>query len=959
MTTLLSYFREHTVDLLGGVFPGLRPVPKPVASHFNATGTVHGQLLDSIPAVVPNNLGSVPVLKSRMLGTAFRMGYTLRAERKGKIEYSQGVGRSWDVNWAWDPEFVACPEYGSGVPTLHPALAPLANEVMDRHALQALTNISRVFSEVRPGQLSTTARAAIRTLPKEPANHVRYLQRLASLYLAAAAVENQGGTLHYYGGKAADREPERLGVTGVAALNRLLDYGLSGRRNVIYFENSALGAFSADLSRILRIAAHSDPDCRSAVGYRPAVLSLWPEVRNSLYAELIPENAVLPEDEEVGAVPAAAVWEAATSYCRQHNLMGLWDEMVHTAAFWCWRPSGDCGLAGFTKIILGYPEARMTSGALGPLLASARSWAAATEEAVELTLAEYAAAAVVRYGLVSAGLTGVLLNQGLLSAYYSTNASTLWSTLNRLCVSRNSPTPILHRVAAQLAAMGAPKVLGRTLAYISFGLSKASAGPLVRGPTNCVQWEELLPAVDIFPASSSIYGTLKPLSMVHPTYGRWASVEMVADRAGEQDAFYSLAATTALSYGMATVYHATGLASITAYAPPTCYSGRPADNAFPVVQVMEGAHLKPVFKLETAEAAFSAAFGARRRADWTWYIDWEEDGTFEGMLASMATPPTDMQPAPQGTHAPGMQPAPAVAPSGELPPQQPRGRVPLPSMASRSKADKLASVFGDIPEWVEKIMEVESKLGDTTVQATLQTRLREAGNLLDNWDQWMYLTITPFEDRPAIAKNLGYFARKGLEFGTTLGSVNVEGFATMVPAFDNIAASTQVCPAVTAEELAEFNPNPPSDLTTDALQAGIAAGLPIGEMAQLPTAERMRRVEAAAELLRQTVADAAALPGAEHQHPALRDGRATSSIAAPDFGASSSSQAPATPGGPRVDIAMQPSGLPATAQASQGEGPDVTESPKHTTENAAAADTDTGVRLEPVRFEEASADPQE
>jgi hypothetical protein len=206
-----------------------------------------------------------------------------------------------------------------------------------------------------------------------------------------------------------------------------------------------------------------------------------------------------------------------------------------------------------------------------------------------------------------------------------------------------------------------------------------------------------------------------------------------------------------------------------------------------------------------------------------------------------------------------------------------------------------------------------------------------------------------------MAANLRYFCRKGLELGETLRSVNVESFATMIVSFDNIAIALRVCPAISTPELEDFNPNAPGDLTTEQIQHGISIGIPIGELVNLPVAERMRRIDEAIKAL-EAAAASTAPDAASHTPPGEQP---PAEVPAADFGEAGSLPVTETPGGQAEDSTTLPSGQIAVAPTSLPEALDHAASLQPMDAAAGAAASATGVQLQSAQFAEPSANQPE
>lgn len=293
------------------------------------------------------------VMRTRVMGASVRMGYTLRAIRNGDIVQEDAIGRTWEPNPRVSVVFPPSTGYGSGNVSMHSGLAALSEEIMDRHALTALGNVSRIFGNVQSTQLTTEARAAFRSLPRMPVNHTRFLFRLAALWWGAKIAEASGGVLQYRGSHSAGAVVEHA-VNSVAGFCALLEDGHRYPQSIVYFETTSLGDWSEDLECILRIACDPRPNWRTEGGVHAGVLAVWPDIHNLAYASLREHAlcAVVNLD-----VRPAAVWEAAVTYSRQHGVTDNWLEAVESIGALALRPDGTREMLLGERAMFPLPEA--------------------------------------------------------------------------------------------------------------------------------------------------------------------------------------------------------------------------------------------------------------------------------------------------------------------------------------------------------------------------------------------------------------------------------------------------------------------------------------------------------------------------------------------------------------------------------------------------------------------------
>ncbi|QTT60992.1 capsid protein [Phytophthora condilina RNA virus 2] len=840
--------------IFNAAIPGIRPVPKPQLLD-TAKQSVHAASLSQPGTTIPATFVlPAAVSKARLLMSDFRMGYSLVAYRKGVNAHEESVGRTWlthfplKVTWAdstsWDSKPIA----------LHPGVASLAADIMDRNALSALGNITRLFGEVKSEHVGTTARAAIRTLPRTPVSHFRLLCRYMSLYLAADIAEASGNPLEFQGfdGNA----PEVSAVTSIARLNALLTKGYAGRTNILYLENIGLSAFTRDAILIAYIVAGAQPHLTTSSGTAaPSVLQFWPESAPIDLAIL--QDDKLPELDPA-IISAGTVWEAAMLYARQHNCTDQLKEAFETVLFWAWRPEGANAMMSWDHVIVSLPPLDLRPCALGPLMTGVRTWNTATQPLPQPSL-EYAAnAAVVKHGMLELCWQTILMEQGARDAVQRNANRGFISTLQRLCVGTGDATPMLHRVAELLGEFGLQSILGRSMASLSLPISRDSLRALVFEANSTVQWEEMLPFVEKYPAASNIMGLLRPVRITTTdVLGLWCDVKLVEGRLGLADAFYSMRLYGQVQYAQAVTSAAAGATNLRAYHPPANYRGQLADHAFYMASAPGATSIKPLFRVTNRDVLMRAYAGASKRAQWEWYIDWERDHTFEGILAMYGQPAVQ---APATVGPPGRAPSSIGKASAAVPPQHPVpgvGPIPkpplplnpkqsLPPTARESKGsglplrltacvEKVVAASGMAPPWLESLEEAYKLQGDPAHHADVIRELRAVAGGLDALHPAEFLSMLAFDDRATVAAALQSAAGMALDLAGVVKGVDVLPYITGATAYGNLATSLKLCPALTPDEWTSISPKLKTDMLPpeDVMKTLLAKGIPHGEMAAL------------------------------------------------------------------------------------------------------------------------------
>jgi hypothetical protein len=957
-----------------GVFssavPGLHAVPAPSQLPVRFKSGQSPLLKEAIGALPESLLPPLPVMLARTAQHEVRVGYSLRAVRNGEIISEEAIGRTWeplrDVTVAFPPAL----DYASGRVSMHPGLAALAEEIMDRHALTALGNVSRVFGNVQASQLTTEARMAFRALPRMPTNHVRYVYRLAALWQAACATEAAGGTLEYRGSHA----PLALDVSAINSVSSfcaLLEDGHLHHQNVVYFETTGLGDWSNDLARVLRVACDPRPHFRATVGRLPGITKLWPDIHNLKFAALCDS---LPAGAETGGLSATTIWEAAATYCRQHGVLSIWEEALLTMEGFTMRPQGGAGGLLGERVMLPLPDAAMQSSALGPALASARGWLSATAAPVEPDYAEVAWRGVVRYMLWELCTSTALMLGGLRDALLPNAPARLKRTLRVMLQAQAGAAPFMHAVAELGGELGYPGLLGRSLGRVAFEARSDILERLWAGAATWVQWEEALPLIQKFPDSASIMGLLKPVAIsTMDILGLWCHVGHIQGGRGTHDALCSLMGYGPVEVRAAVRSAASGITQLTELPlNGVSYRGKPVDHLYGRLHYGDAKTAEPVFRISDAATIIRAVTGAKKRAEWQWYYSWERDFTFEGILAAYgAAPPT--QPNIERIEHAALSPSPGVepdAPSGtpmgpnafgpgamsalprQPPPAGPQAggaaagepgaadsgaspaRIPL---AREAQLGRVTAVIHQLPNWVGLLKEAYPKLSSPAPsdRADAEALVRQAAAMVAGYDVFQDLQMAVYAERVPGVQCLKNLALWGAEMASQVGNVNPAAFRAQAAALGNVGGALAHCPAITRNEYSETATGRArfAVFSDDELQNALKCGLSHAEYILTPPGQRREAIEAMAAAMRQAYeadlerlraeeAEAAARrqAAAETNVPVTTDEQAGNQETTANFGGNGSStgglRATATPAEP---ARQQTRTVPTPAQPQEGQ----------------------------------------
>jgi hypothetical protein len=145
---------------------------------------------------VPEHWNVAPrVAQARLSNAELDRTFGLFNVVKHKTEEELEIGRIWTPNYQGEYEVRAGDRWGDTYIGLQPVFAGLTEEAFDRTAATALQNLPYAFSGSRASDFSARGRHAVRDLAMRPFNAMRYLMRLAVLYVSSILIEDMNDEL--------------------------------------------------------------------------------------------------------------------------------------------------------------------------------------------------------------------------------------------------------------------------------------------------------------------------------------------------------------------------------------------------------------------------------------------------------------------------------------------------------------------------------------------------------------------------------------------------------------------------------------------------------------------------------------------------------------------------------------------------------------------------------------------
>lgn len=623
---------------------GLQPLPRPAQLDVPLGAQPQTAMFPPAGSIPESWTRDPAIARHRMKFGVITRGYSLFGLRKDKLVSEQAVGRDWSPQYPASVRFEDSPPWGDAKLAMLPAFAGLGDEVLDRSAIQALSSLPFAFANARVNDFSASARHAVSTLVNRDYNPVRFLWRLAAMFLGCALAEEAGGELEV-STIAGARDPRF--ISGTPELNVMLIEAAVAREQTVFVDAAHEDVRPTKQLEVLLAATAKSVVWRDRTGRPlPTVLGLWPEIPNCVLNVYGTQWAPV----EPGSISSTVVWEATTMFVRQHGLQTLWDEIFAAVAVHALRPEGDGAWVGHKVAAIRLPRSELSPDGLGPLSQPMRSWIYATTPLHYPDLASVLWDATSRYAAISVAVNYVAAESGADILLLDKTPSRQHAVLEMLT------QPFLHYVPLNYVAekvmrdLGWESGMGRILLtmrgldrYVS-GRSRASKLLQHRMAPGVVQWEEVLPFAQAIPASAAIFPALYPVqpSMTYPV-GVWSTASVVKGRIGTSDALYSVMEVPGNSAGYAKIHPHAAAAIYQDYTPMRNYRASYSDHQFLTQAVADEASYVPVFKSINSSTVVNTYLRGQRNQDVTWYYTEETSSTFIGSLIDFDDPDVDAE----------------------------------------------------------------------------------------------------------------------------------------------------------------------------------------------------------------------------------------------------------------------------------------------------------------------------
>jgi len=503
-------------------FPMSRAITRDVGCVSLPVGEV-GEVSDgvdtfNVPVVAPEEA------KQRLGKAGFDMRFQFRGYNTDlTLTRTFNSGRVW--NWKWSQSIGTADllgDWGAGTTTLAPAFAGLASSVVDTGVTSSWASLLAHFGEgATPANSILTSH--VRNRHNAQVNPVRFVMRLAIMYMMASTLEIDGDSL------AVQRAtwPDVRDISLTAHVSRLLDDTRMGS-GCVYLNGSYDSLISQEELTVLYIACSTDPIWRLNGDH--SLAHFWPVMPQMILA--------YSQIQFVNIVPqasAAAIWRTAVLWCGRYSTVALFRECIHFVATIMMSPKANSPILLGERGMIHLPVARMEGYGLGPLIQP-------MSEAEHADYVEPSIPALLGETIPQAMFLGLVhlhsLWHGVLTAvqFGDLNVPDAQLAFRRYTRSMNGSSHSKWLAAYITKYDGASGTLGRLLGNFlpALAVNRELGGKsrhrgaisaskffsrIVRAEDN-LQWEEVALTGLKMPLESTIWGYIYPMCIKEGTYQR-------------------------------------------------------------------------------------------------------------------------------------------------------------------------------------------------------------------------------------------------------------------------------------------------------------------------------------------------------------------------------------------------------------------------------------------------------
>lgn len=528
------------------------------------------------------------------------------------------VGRVWEpakcaIHWG------VSSDWGSLPTALVPAAAGAAASIADRNTAAAVAQMPTLFFKTTPtAEFGAAVRRSVEMLSREDTNCVRFIWRLAALYVGTRICEEMSG-----------------GAAGGVQL------GCGDPVDIRYIDQVA--GFTAMLS---------DDSVRDVIPYKVnvsthreaasvCVLALaasdrwqWPQTGlSSVLRHMPPLNrpfmAVFGDQANVqvgGLMCSAQIWSVANAWVNGYSDTKLLLEAVEAITTLLYSPDGSGPVWQTDAVRLALPVSRMRALILGPLTAKYAAWEEAAPSLEEPQLKQMILRGTTTSLLLSLGIRHASMLQGTALLASSRGDEFRHLFMGQQYSSRRAGVPIVAAAGKVLNALGVEGHVGRIL--LRLGMPEATCSTVCdwwRASGTAPQWEEALQHLQALPAGSALYGMFHPLKTVQLMQPSWWYVAgKVPGGLTPCEAVRGLSSylpTADIKFAYETFNFATRNVVRVPVVEELSYRGVPGDWHVMPNLLTHGMRVTTAFNVSTASACAQAYVGPQSRGEVKWFLE--------------------------------------------------------------------------------------------------------------------------------------------------------------------------------------------------------------------------------------------------------------------------------------------------------------------------------------------------
>jgi hypothetical protein len=529
------------------------------------------------------------------------------------------LGRQWGPATG-GVEFRVARPWGDAPISLVPAAAASTVPIPDQKTLNAIAGIKYLFPRLGPPvEPQGIHRDIMGALCDITPNPVRYLWRLAAMFVAARITEAGGHNLKV----RAPPLPPRIHLDNASVFLSLLTPQCL-TKNIVSIKVSGTSQDPDALLLPILLAACSTVPYRSRV-VLPTICTAWPEIPDVTVAYIGVEHTNFSLD----YITADRIWCAALEWSGQNASTDAFMSMVNDIYLLCSLPKaaavGRIGPMMSENISIALPPAIMAPYLMMPISTRLKEWEGNARLSLSMPKHEkklfYAARTLLEWGL---GLRQFLMLSGVATLAIKNKESIIEPILHTL---RGATIPI----AANGSALAIIHLLGNSM---TLSTALASVRPTRVDYTflstywddhsRAFQWEEAYPDLQHLPSNSALVGAMRPLE---PKVTRAMLLKHwhVPDvQAGKNryvaDGLYALAASRGFEFGLMT-YNFQGIgASVKKIVIASSYRGATSDWQFFNPLLIGDTKITIVVRWNDGKSLLRAVTLARRMATYKWKI---------------------------------------------------------------------------------------------------------------------------------------------------------------------------------------------------------------------------------------------------------------------------------------------------------------------------------------------------